>query len=499
LGAQESGGEIILRFGPESVVTKGTLEQVFKGFNVEVMKQRSIHTTLGADPRMVQSFRVSFWDEGNRLSPTLAKQALQERLGGEQRFTTKPIRQRLEKAGVLPGMEGAVREQKAAARALEGEKLGEEFARPVGERAGKQIVEAPIFRGTEAAPQREMFAPRGKGKRTYDEVQKEIDAFEGNLEARGVDITKLADSEAVARARKIGVEPGPRMPSELDALYRERNAIGGGELSESLADLQGRLANNGIRGKDAEVVLEYYSLRPGKVEAIDQYFAAEYTEKFARMPFKKQVEGVAIKLAARRGEQFDAFEDVSATSRADAAKAVTVIREYFGAPKPQTVMEAIRKSQEGRKPVFDEFGDEIVRGKTVVDSMGRTLQVDSVNAEQGNLTVRYQGRRQQVPIAEVTVKRHGRPKALEGIGRKPVRHFGESEEAFGARVNRERGFIRGKDLLPGEWLESLGDIGRGIKDIITRSKTKTKTVSPESPELNEARINVGRQFEKRQQ
>ncbi|KKN20425.1 hypothetical protein LCGC14_0935620, partial [marine sediment metagenome] len=148
--------------------------------------------------------------------------------------------------------------------------------------------------------------------------------------------------------------------------------------------------------------------------------------------------------------------------------------------KPQTVMEAIRKSQEGRKPVFDEFGDEIVRGKTVVDSMGRTLKVDSVNAEQGNLTVRYQGRRQQVPIAEVTVKRHGRPKALEGIGRKPVRHFGESEEAFGARVNRERGFIRGEQLFPKEWVEAVGDIGRGIADIFKR-KPSRPTAAPAAP------------------
>ena len=101
LGAQESGGEIILKFGPESVVTKGTIEQLFKGFEIEVTKQRSLHTTLGADPRMVQAFRVSFWAEGNRLSPTLAKRALQERLGGTQRFTTESIRQRLEKAGVL--------------------------------------------------------------------------------------------------------------------------------------------------------------------------------------------------------------------------------------------------------------------------------------------------------------------------------------------------------------------------------------------------------------
>ena len=54
-------------------------------------------------------------------------------------------------------MERAVREQGEAARRLEGEKLGEEFGPPIEERAGKQIVEAPIFRGTEAAPQREMF------------------------------------------------------------------------------------------------------------------------------------------------------------------------------------------------------------------------------------------------------------------------------------------------------------------------------------------------------
>ena len=101
LGARESGGIINLRFGPESEVTKGTIERMLKGFNVEVTKQKSLHTQLGADPRMVQSFEISVWDEANRLSPALAQRALQERLGGAQRFTTEPIRKRLEKAGVL--------------------------------------------------------------------------------------------------------------------------------------------------------------------------------------------------------------------------------------------------------------------------------------------------------------------------------------------------------------------------------------------------------------
>jgi len=34
------------------------------------------------------------------------------------------------------------------------------------------------------------------------------------------------------------------------------------------------------------------------------------------------------------------------------------------------------------------------------------------------------------------VKRHGRPKALEGIGRKPVRYFGETDIAFHERLLR---------------------------------------------------------------
>ena len=178
----------------------------------------------------------------------------------------------LEKPGVLPGMERAVREQKAAARALEGEKLGEEFARPVEERAGKPIEAAPIFRGTEAAPQREMFAPK-------------------------------------------------------------RTAV-------------------------------------------------------------------------------------------------------------------------------DEFGDTIERGGRVVDSMGRSGKVTSVGAlvqdletgkavfREDTLKVDFGKGPEPVSISEVTVKRHGRPKALEGIGRKPVRLFGDTEIAFHERILGDLGRIYSNPLIP---------------------------------------------------
>ena len=63
----------------------------------------------------------------------------------------------------LPGLEDAVREQKRAAITEQGRRLGEEAAQPLGnieERAGTMERESPLFRGTEASPQNEMFPPR---------------------------------------------------------------------------------------------------------------------------------------------------------------------------------------------------------------------------------------------------------------------------------------------------------------------------------------------------
>jgi hypothetical protein len=64
---------------------------------------------------------------------------------------------------ILPGLEGAVAEQRRAVGVEQGRRLGEEAARPLGdieERAGKMERESPLFRGTEASPQNEMFPPR---------------------------------------------------------------------------------------------------------------------------------------------------------------------------------------------------------------------------------------------------------------------------------------------------------------------------------------------------
>ncbi len=89
-----------------------------------------------------------------------------------------------------------------------------------------------------------------------------------------------------------------------------------------------------------------------------------------------------------------------------------------------------------KRTAVDEFGDVIEKGGRIVDSLGRSGRVLAVNEK----TVRVDFGRgrppEPVPLTDVTVKRHGRPKALEGIGRKPVRLFGDTEIAFHERLLR---------------------------------------------------------------
>jgi hypothetical protein len=70
-----------------------------------------------------------------------------------------------EEEGVLPGMGTAVREQREAAGREQGRQLTEQANRPpesIEARAGTMEREAPLFRGTEASPQKELFSPGEK-------------------------------------------------------------------------------------------------------------------------------------------------------------------------------------------------------------------------------------------------------------------------------------------------------------------------------------------------
>lgn len=77
--------------------------------------------------------------------------------------------------GVLPGMESAVRENKTAAGKFQGEELTKAMraaGKNISAQTGEMETKSPLFRGTEASPQREIFGQAPTAEPTtkqYDE------------------------------------------------------------------------------------------------------------------------------------------------------------------------------------------------------------------------------------------------------------------------------------------------------------------------------------------
>ncbi|KKM60534.1 hypothetical protein LCGC14_1540880, partial [marine sediment metagenome] len=71
-----------------------------------------------------------------------------------------------------------------------------------------------------------------------------------------------------------------------------------------------------------------------------------------------------------------------------------------------------------------------------VGALVQDLETGKAVFREDTLKVDFGKGPEPVSIAEVTVKRHGRPKALEGIGRKEVRYFGETDIGFQERMSR---------------------------------------------------------------
>ena len=80
--------------------------------------------------------------------------------GGEPSRTPTREATASREPGVLPGMEQAAREHRTAIEQRRGEELGREFAQPLSSierNAGEMETKSPLFRGSEASPQKEIF------------------------------------------------------------------------------------------------------------------------------------------------------------------------------------------------------------------------------------------------------------------------------------------------------------------------------------------------------
>jgi hypothetical protein len=147
-----------------------------------------------------------------------AERNVESGLRGNRRDVTGEIReahranleQPAREEGILPGMESAVRQQREAAEREQGRQLTEQANRPpesIEGRAGTMERESPLFRGTEASPQKEIFAPRVQATRTPEHEYEDAGKKGGELASgpnpkaliEGARVLSRAWDERVAR------------------------------------------------------------------------------------------------------------------------------------------------------------------------------------------------------------------------------------------------------------------------------------------------------------
>jgi len=138
---------------------------------------------------------------GGRVAERTEAATGEETPANSEFLTPHPLRQKAptEKQNVLPGFESAIDEQRAGAERVRGEELTGEANQALGDitrAAGEMERNSPLFRGTAASPQNEMF--EGPTAAVGDRVQ--VNA--GPLEGKSVEVTKVGDSGIYVRGEE---------------------------------------------------------------------------------------------------------------------------------------------------------------------------------------------------------------------------------------------------------------------------------------------------------
>lgn len=116
---------------------------------------------------------------------------------GSEFFTPETVKTkaRAEEQNALPGFESAIDEQRAGAERVRGEQLSGEARRPLGnidEAAGEMERRSPLFRDSEANPQRNLLHSRVA-------VGDRIEPTTGPLKGQRLEVTKVGDTGVYAR------------------------------------------------------------------------------------------------------------------------------------------------------------------------------------------------------------------------------------------------------------------------------------------------------------
>lgn len=140
----------------------------------------------------------------------------------------------------LPGLERAIEEQRAGVARVGGERLAGEFARPLEERPGQGIEAAPIFRGTEAAPQRELLTEAPKVPFTQTKPPRDLrPRVKVRSQYAGRDRTTevIFPDKQTAQLYELGRRIGTRAKVDVDKLADE-TGLQPGRAAEAIYQAQ---------------------------------------------------------------------------------------------------------------------------------------------------------------------------------------------------------------------------------------------------------------------
>jgi hypothetical protein len=144
--------------------------------------------------------------------------------------TSRP--QPVESQPALPGLSGAINEQRTAASLLRGEQLTDELNRPenIDSRAGLLERESPLFRSTDASFQNEIFAPR-KPAQDYADVGKHLGVDYLGVMGEDLGDRAVALYQDPKSRTSFGVKLGEWSPERVEEKLRDARARMNGETT----------------------------------------------------------------------------------------------------------------------------------------------------------------------------------------------------------------------------------------------------------------------------
>ena len=145
------------------VPTKGT-KQAEEKPPIEPMKRPEGVTELQGEPQDEMDRRLGTIGPRDTMENEIARTEREGKEAAEARRQAWERENDERAGGVLPGMGEHVAKQAEGAAKVKGEELTNEINTPrsVDEAAARMEIHSPLFRGTAASPQNEMFKPGGE-------------------------------------------------------------------------------------------------------------------------------------------------------------------------------------------------------------------------------------------------------------------------------------------------------------------------------------------------